>query len=73
MSDRKQLFPKAPRRMRQPRKSALREELARAASTIEQQRQTIEYLERANDVTRFAAGWVQPRPWWRRIFRSKAA
>ncbi|MGQ4661297.1 hypothetical protein [Lysobacter sp. F6437] len=68
------LFPRAPRRMQQPRKDKLREELARAASTIEQQRHTIDYLERANEITRFAANLNRPaRPWWRRIFRSKAA
>ena len=33
MSD--QLIPRQPRRMRQPRKDVLRDELARAASTIE--------------------------------------
>ena len=67
-----QLFPRQPRRMRQPRKDKLREELARAADTIEQQRQTIDYLERANDVTRFAVSLNRPpRPWWRRIFRSR--
>ena len=59
--------------MRQPSKNRLREELARAADTIEQQRQTIDYLERANDVTRFAASLSRPaRPWWRRIFSRNA-
>lgn len=53
-----QLIPRLPRRMRQPRKDALREELARAASTIEQLRAENERL-RA--------------PWWRRIIRRKAA
>ena len=32
------LIPRAPRRMRQPRKDLLREQLALAATTIEQQR-----------------------------------
>lgn len=67
------LFPRSPRRMRQPRKDKLREELARAASTIEQQRMTIDYLERVIETTRFLMGWNRPprhqRPWWRRIFR----
>lgn len=47
-----QLFPKPPRRMKQPRKDTLRDELVRAATTIEQQRAEIERLRR---------------PWWRGI------
>ncbi|QEN93599.1 hypothetical protein F0H33_09620 [Xanthomonas translucens pv. undulosa] len=47
-----QLFPRQPRRMRQPRKSILREQLAQAASEIERLRAENECL-RA--------------PWWRRI------
>jgi hypothetical protein len=52
-----QLFPRQPRRMRQPRKDVLRDELARAASTIEQQRIQIEHLRQ---------------PWWRRLLRKAA-
>lgn len=52
-----QLFPRRPRRMRQPRKDVLREELARAASTIERQRIEIERLRT---------------PWWRRLLRKAA-
>lgn len=70
------MFPKPARRMRQPRKEKLREELARAASVIEEQRVTIEYLERVIETTRSLMGWNRPprirRPWWHRIFRSKA-
>jgi hypothetical protein len=47
-----QLFPRAPRRMKQPTKDALRDQLALAADTIEQQRAEIERLRT---------------PWWRRI------
>lgn len=71
------LFPKPRRQMRQPRKETLREELARSASVIEEQRVTIDYLERVIETTRFLMGWNRPprqrRPWWHRIFRSKAA
>ncbi|WP_369913945.1 hypothetical protein AB8810_13025 [Xanthomonas sp. NCPPB 3005] len=51
-----QLFPRQPRRMRQPRKSILREQLAQAASEIERLRAENERL-RA--------------PWWRRITLSR--
>lgn len=51
------LIPRAPRRMKQPRKDLLREQLALAATTIEQQRAELERL-RA--------------PWWRRIWRKAA-
>ena len=53
-----QLFPRQPRRMRQPRKDQLRDELARAAARIEA-------LETENEHLR--------RPWWRRLIRRKAA
>lgn len=57
-----QLFPRAPRRMKQPRKDVLREELARAATTIELQRAEIERMQQ------------QCRPsWWRRLITRKAA
>jgi len=39
-----QLFPKPPRRMKQPRKDVLREQLAAASATIEHQQQEIERL-----------------------------
>lgn len=52
-----QLIPKEPRRMKQPRKDILRDQLALAADTIAQQKREIEYLRR---------------PWWRRILRKAA-
>ncbi len=51
------LIPRQPRRMKQPRKDLLREQLVLAAETIERQAATIERL-RA--------------PWWRRIWRAAA-
>jgi hypothetical protein len=51
-----QLFPRQPRRMHQPRKSILREQLAQAATEIERLRAENERL-RA--------------PWWRRITLSR--
>jgi len=53
-----QLFPKPTKRMRQPRKDVLREELARAAAEIERLRTENEDLRR---------------PWWRRLIARKAA
>ncbi len=53
-----QLFPRPPRRMRQPKKEQLRDELARAAARIEA-------LETENEQLR--------RPWWRRLLQRKAA
>ncbi|HYG06493.1 MAG TPA: hypothetical protein VD865_08770 [Stenotrophomonas sp.] len=53
-----QLFPKPPKRMRQPRKDQLREELARAAAEIERLRSENEHLRQ---------------PWWRRLIERKAA
>ena len=50
MSD--QLFPKPPRRMKQPRKDTLRDELSRAATTIE-------HLTAENERLR--------RPWWQKL------
>lgn len=52
------LFPRPPRRMKQPRKDLLREELARAAAEIERLR-----IENGN----------LRRPWWRRLIPRKAA
>lgn len=53
-----QLFPRQPRRMKQPRKDTLREQLVLAAAEIERQRAEIERLRR---------------PWWRRLTLRKAA
>lgn len=52
------LFPREPRRMKQPRKDTLREQLVHAAAEIERQRAEIERLRR---------------PWWRRLIPRKAA
>lgn len=52
-----QLFPRAPRRMKQPPKAVLREQLALAADEIERQRITIERLRT---------------PWWRWLWRKSA-
>lgn len=46
--------PRPPRRMKQPVKAVLREQLALAADEIERQRITIEHLRT---------------PWWRRLWR----
>lgn len=61
-----QLIPKARRRKRQPSAEVMRQQLALAADEIIRLR------------TAYAAIWErkyadEPRPWWRRIFRSKAA
>ena len=53
-----QLFPKEPRRLKQPTKAALRQQLALAADEIARLRIENEQL-RAS--------------WWRRLIRSKAA
>lgn len=50
------LIPREPRRMKQPRKDTLREQLVLAAETIERQREFIDYLRL---------------PWVVRIFRRK--
>lgn len=64
-----QLIPKARRRKRQPSADQLREQLALAADEIIR-------LREAMDGATFATWeWhtaFKPRPWWRRIFRSKA-
>lgn len=60
-----QLFPKPPRQLKQPRKQQLRDELARAATTIELQAAEIERLRMKNEHLR--------RPWWRRLIPRKAA
>ena len=54
-----QLFPRPPRRMRQPKKDQLRDELARAAARIEALETENEHLRRL--------------PWWRRLLKRKAA
>jgi hypothetical protein len=46
------LFPRPPRRMKQPREDQLRDLLRDAAETIERQAREIEHLRR---------------PWWRRL------
>ncbi len=53
-----QLFPRPPRRMKQPRKDVLREFLADAATEIERLRAENERLRT---------------PWWRRLIKRKAA
>lgn len=58
MKHTRDLIPRAPRQMKQPRKDVLREQLALAADEIERQRLEIERLRR---------------PWWRRLIRRKAA
>ena len=50
------LIPREPRRMKQPRKDVLRDQLALAATTIETQRAQLERLQT---------------PWWRRIWRDR--
>ncbi len=57
MTTQPQLIPRQPRRMQQPRKDVLREQLALAAETIERQAATIEHLRT---------------PWWRRLWRKVA-
>lgn len=51
-----QLFPRPPRRMKQPRKDVLREHLAEATEELIQLRAEVELLRM---------------PWWRRFFRGK--
>lgn len=58
MSRQEPLIPRAPRRMRQPRKDQLRDELARMAEENIRLRQENEQLRR---------------PWWRRLLRKEAA
>lgn len=52
------LIPRKPRRMKQPRKDVLREQLALAADEIARLRAENERMSR---------------PWWRRLFASRAA
>lgn len=52
------LIPREPRRLKQPTKARLREELARAATEIERLRIENEHLRT---------------PWWRRLIKRKAA
>lgn len=62
------LIPREPRKLRQPTKEVLREQLALAADEIIR-------LRAAMDGVTFASwGWsveTRKRPWWRRIFRNK--
>lgn len=53
-----QLFPRDPRRMRQPKKEALREAVTVLTDELIRQRAENERLRR---------------PWWRRLFQRKAA
>lgn len=53
MNPQANLIPREPKRMKQPRKAALRDELIRAVEVIEAQRAYIEHMRR---------------PWWHRIF-----
>lgn len=53
-----QLFPRQPKRLRQPSKQTLRNELRRAADQIIELRAENERLRM---------------PWWRRVFRRKVA
>ncbi|WP_165394480.1 hypothetical protein [Pseudoxanthomonas winnipegensis] len=53
-----QLFPKPPRRLKQPTKAVLRQQLATITEEVIQLRAEVEHL-RA--------------PWWRRLIRRKAA
>lgn len=59
-----QLFPKPKRRLKQPTKDCLRQELARSASTIERQAVTIEQQRIQIEHLR--------QPWWRRLLRKAA-
>ncbi len=57
------LFPKPPRRLRQPTKRVLRDQLVIAADALIDQGERIAQLE---------ARLRKPSPWWRRIFRRDA-
>lgn len=59
-----ELFPKAPRRMKQPAKSVLYDHLRVAAEELERTHAENETLRAENARLR--------RPWWRRILRSAA-
>lgn len=69
-----QLFPRQPRRMRQPRKDVLREALARAADTITGLREELVRMETQiqfarEETQRFAAALHQAKrkkPLWRK-------
>jgi hypothetical protein len=59
-----ELFPKAPRRMKQPAKAVLYDHLRVAAEELERTHAENETLRAENARLR--------RPWWRRILRSAA-
>lgn len=68
-----QLFPREPRRMKQPRKDLLRDALAKAATTIADQRMEIEHMDAQLQSMReaYAVLWAKAndRRWWRRLFK----
>lgn len=70
MNRTRELIPRKPRRLKQPTKDVLREQLALAADEIIRLRQVI-------DTVKTLAGWHDwqnpkpARPWWRRIFRKR--
>ncbi len=59
-----EMFPRAPRRMKQPRKAVLRDQLAQAATALAQKDAENAHLRAVIDHLR--------RPWWRRVFRRAA-
>lgn len=61
---RQQLFPRPLRRMKQPRKSVLREQLAEAATALAQKDAENAHLKAVINHLR--------RPWWRRLLRKAA-
>ena len=71
------LIPRQPRRMKQPRKSTLREQMALAATQIADQRQIIEHQEAQLQSMReaYAQLWANTNrraPWWRKLWRIAA-
>lgn len=56
-----EMFPRAPRRMKQPRKAVLRDQLAQAATALAQKDAENAHLKAVIDHYR--------RPWWRRLLR----
>lgn len=59
-----ELFTRLPRRMKQPRKAVLREQLAQAATALAQKDAENAHLKAVIDHLR--------RPWWRRLLRRAA-
>ena len=64
MSAQQNLVPRQPRRLKQPRKDVLREQLALAADEIIR-------LRGINERHLLVVEFEHRTPWWRRIFRSK--